>query len=82
MNKHILVAAVAGLFSIGAFAQPSAPAGEPAQAPAAAAAEQASAPAAKHHHKKHKHAHHHHAASASSDAQAAPSNGDEAPVKP
>ena len=79
MNKQILAAAVAGLFSIGAFAQASTPVETSAQA----ATEQASAPAAKHHHKKHhKHAHHHHAASAAGDAQAAPSNGDAAPVKP
>ncbi|OAJ52566.1 hypothetical protein A6V36_14280 [Paraburkholderia ginsengiterrae] len=80
MNKQILAATVAGLFSIGAFAQASTPVDAPAPA---AATEQASAPAAKHHHTKHhKHAHHHHAASAAGDAQAAPSNGDAAPVKP
>lgn len=57
--KQILAVAVAGLFSIGAFAQASTPLDAPSQAPVA-----------KHHHKKkhHKHVHHHQAASVSGDA--------------
>ncbi|MFM0628218.1 hypothetical protein [Paraburkholderia xenovorans] len=81
MKKHIFAVSVAGLFSIGAFAQASTPVGASSQA--GVATQEASAPAAKHHHKKHhKHAHRHHAASAASGAQAAASNDDAAPVKP
>ncbi|RKR38749.1 MULTISPECIES: hypothetical protein [unclassified Paraburkholderia] len=82
MKKHIFAATVAGLFSIGAFAQASTPVGVSSQA--GVATQEASAPAAKHHHKKkhHKHAHHHQAASAAGGAQNAPSNDDAAPAKP
>jgi hypothetical protein len=66
MNKQITIAALAGLFSLGAFAQASAPVAAPAQEQVAAPAEAASA--AKHHHKHHKHHKHH--ASAVTEASA------------
>lgn len=82
MKKHIFAVTVAGLFSIGAFAQASAPVGASSQA--GVATQQASAPAAKHHHKKkhHKHAHRQQAALAVSGAQGAASNEGAAPAKP
>jgi len=61
MNKQITIAALAGLFSLGAFAQASAPTVAPAQEQSAAPADAAST--AKHHHKRHKH-HKHHASAA------------------
>jgi hypothetical protein len=79
MKKHIFAVTVAGLFSIGAFAQASTPVGASSQA--GVATQEASAPAAKHHHKK-KHAHRHQAASDASGAQAAASNDGAAPIKP
>ena len=82
MKKHIFAVTVAGLFSIGAFAQASTPVDASSQA--GVATQEASAPAAKHHHKKkhHKHAHRHQAASAAGGAQAAASNDGAAPIKP
>lgn len=67
MNKQITIAAFAGLFSLGAFAQASAPAAAPAQEQTAAPADAAST--VKHHHKHHKNHKHH--ASATAEASAA-----------
>jgi hypothetical protein len=74
MNKHIIVGALAGLFSLGAFAQASTPVSNPADAQASVAPEAASAVTHKHAHK-HKHHKHHHAstvAEASAPAADAP----------
>ena len=67
MNRQFTTAALAGLFSLGAFAQASAPVPAPAQEQVAAPAEATSA--VKHHHKHHKHHKHH--ASAVTEASAA-----------
>jgi len=66
INKQITIATLAGLFSLGAFAQASAPVAAPAQEQTAAPADAAST--AKHHHKHHKHHKHH--ASAATEASA------------
>jgi hypothetical protein len=74
MNKQIIVAALAGLFSLAAFAQASAPVSTPAEAQAPATADAASAVKHKHTHKHHKH---HHASSA---VEASSPAADAAPV--
>ncbi|WOD16039.1 hypothetical protein [Paraburkholderia kirstenboschensis] len=89
MNKHFVAAAVAGLFSIAAFAQASAPVAASSQA--AVAAPQETKPAVQHHHatKQHKHAHkhahkhsHHAASAAGGEQNAAPASDEAAPSKP
>jgi hypothetical protein len=83
MKKHIAVAAIAGLFSLAAFAQASNPQAAPAQGgmPAPAPTAQLAAPApmnqpgekaAPTKHKHHRH-HHHHKSAASSQATASKS---------
>jgi hypothetical protein len=67
VNKQITIAALAGLFSLGAFAQALAPVAAPAQEQAAVPADAASG--VKHHHKHHKQHKHH--ASAATEASAA-----------
>jgi hypothetical protein len=74
MNKQIIVVALAGLFSLGAFAQASAPVSTHAEEPAPA--EAASAVKHTHTHKHKQHKHHHASAVAEASAPAA----DKAPV--